>query len=76
EGITGALADEINAYTSVDIAAGVYTDRWSIEGFFDNVFDETFWLSNSTGGSLQGTFVTFVPRTFGVRLSVKFGSLR
>ena len=57
----------------VDISAGVETDRWRAVAYFDNVFDEAYWLSNFTGSRLRGTAVIVVPRTFGVRFTYKLG---
>lgn len=76
EGFEPVLADAVNEYTVANFALGLETEGFVFEGFIDNAFDETYWLSNTTGGSLRGTAVNFIPRTYGLRLRYKFGTFR
>jgi len=67
-------ADLLNEFTTLDLSAGIIADRWRLEAYFENVTNETYWLSNATGGRLRGTRVDFLPRMFGLRYNYKFGS--
>ncbi len=69
-------ADMNNAFDLTDVTLDIGNDRWSLSAYFENVFDKTYWLANSTGSSLHGTFVAFIPRTYGLRFNMNFRSPR
>jgi iron complex outermembrane recepter protein len=72
ESIFRDLADLNNAYTTVDASIGLGHKGVKAVLYIENIFDEIYWLSNETGFSHRGTFVDFIPRTWGIRLTGKF----
>jgi iron complex outermembrane receptor protein len=70
------LADMNPAFQVTDISLDLEAERWSLSAYFENVSDTTYWLANSTGSSLHGTFVAFIPRTYGLRFTANLKSPR
>ncbi|MBB4632775.1 TonB-dependent receptor [Sphingosinicella soli] len=80
------LVGSLPSYTTVDISAGVRTDRWTVELYARNLFDSrgqvtrTFQCGESTCGdpdgetAIGGKFYTIVttPRTIGLKVGTKF----
>jgi iron complex outermembrane receptor protein len=58
-------------FKTLDLSFEIERGAWRMSLYARNVLDETFWLSTSSGPSLRGTFVTFMPRTYGVRVSYR-----
>ncbi len=76
-GITYSPADQLGrlrAYTTADFSAGADFDKYSLELFIDNAFDERAEISRfAQCGACQRTYIVPVrPRTFGVRAGAKF----
>ena len=68
---------DLDSYDLVSLRAGWDSERVSIYGFVDNVFDEVYAESTLVGGvSPQGTNVSFAvpgqPRRFGVGARIRF----
>lgn len=74
EGTGRDEADLINSFSVVDLSMGINAADWSVTAYLDNAFDEEYWLSNTTGGSLRGTFNYFQPRSYGIRFNYRFGN--
>lgn len=70
------LLGELDAYTTVDVSAGVENGTYSLELFVDNVADERGELTRFTqcaeATCLQPYIVPVRPRTFGLRFGQKF----
>jgi iron complex outermembrane receptor protein len=64
------------AFEVVDLSAGVSNDRWSVIAYAENIFDENYWLGAVSGLSLRGTRAIFMPRSFGLRVSLTLGADR
>jgi iron complex outermembrane receptor protein len=60
---------DLPGYDLVNLSIGLSSERWSAMLYGENVLDETYWISTSAGPNLRGAFVTFVPRTFGLRFT-------
>lgn len=72
---TAAVLGKLDAFTTVDFAAGLEWDRISAELFIDNAFDELGDLSrfqNCGQCNLRINIVPNQPRTIGLRLGAKF----
>lgn len=72
---TAAVLGKLDAFTTVDFAAGLEWDRISAELFVNNAFDELGDLSrfqNCGQCNLRINIVPNQPRTIGVRLGAKF----
>jgi outer membrane receptor protein involved in Fe transport len=67
---------EMPEFTTVDLSAGVANDRWALTAYMENALNETYWVGATGGLSVRGSRVIFVPRTFGIRLTVNFSSPR
>jgi iron complex outermembrane receptor protein len=67
------LAEEQPQFETLNLSVRLTDGRWAVTGYFDNVLDETYWLSTTTGQSLRGTFATYTPRTYGLRVSYRWG---
>ena len=78
-GATGNEVTEVDllldAYTIVNLSAGVTWDRWSASLYVNNVGDENANLSfdRERGGRARLGFRTNQPRTFGVVVRANFG---
>ena len=59
-------------FQTVDLSAGIRTDDWSITAYFENVFNEKYWLGDTGGVSIRGTQAFFLPRRFGLRYEHSF----
>jgi outer membrane receptor protein involved in Fe transport len=80
------LVGDLPSYTTVDLSAGVKSDRWSVELYARNLFDSkgqvtrTIQCVETTCGdpdgltAIGGKFYTVVttPRTIGLRVGTKF----
>jgi iron complex outermembrane receptor protein len=66
----------LDAYSTVDLSAGVDNGSYSVELFVDNVADERGELTRFTqcaeATCLQPYIVPVRPRTFGLRFGQKF----
>ncbi len=63
----------IDSYERVDLRVGLESDRWRIEAFADNVFDEIYGSSILLNGySLSGAEITSMPRLYGIKGTVTF----
>ena len=69
-----AITGTLKAYTLVDLFAGYTWDRYSVELFGTNIFDERNQLSRGVGCGpcTQVRIVPGRPRTFGLRAGVRF----
>jgi len=81
-----AIQGDLDAYTTVDLSAGLTNGRWKIDLFVKNLFDvngdlgRTIQCAESVCGdpdgltAIGGKFYTYVtrPRTIGVRVGTKF----
>jgi len=81
-----SIVGSLPSYTTVDVSAGVRTDRWSVELYARNLFDSrgqvtrTIQCGESVCGdpdgvtSIGGKFYTVVttPRTIGLKVGTKF----
>ncbi len=75
--IEQAIVGNLDAYTTVDLSAGIKHDNWSLDLFLKNAFDERAQLGKFTACRVQvcgGDTYTIAsqPRTFGVRFSQEF----
>lgn len=62
-------ASELPKFGVVNLSAGISTDRWNLVAYMENVTDEMYWISVTSGTSLRGSRAIFIPRTFGVRFN-------
>jgi iron complex outermembrane recepter protein len=69
EWIDGNPIWDLPSYSLVNLSLGLSRDRWSATVYAENLLDETYWVSAGAGSSLRGSFVTFLPRTYGVRFT-------
>lgn len=70
---TFGSAPEIPGYETLDLRAGVQTDRWSLTAFIRNATDERDAVS--LGGFTPGSPISVAPlrpRTFGITLGANF----
>lgn len=71
------ISGDLPESSVLDLSIGLEADRWRVTAYFDNLLDDTYWISNSRlggFGSIRGTFSDFVPRTYGLRFNYKFGA--
>jgi iron complex outermembrane recepter protein len=69
EWIDGNPIYDVPSYSVVNLSVGVSGERWSVSAYAENLLDETYWVSAGAGSSLRGSFVTFLPRTYGLRFA-------
>ena len=63
------------AYTLTNVRvtlASALDDRWSVQLWSRNVFDEDFYTSGQSGGNFTVTRINGMPRTWGVSLDMRF----
>ena len=71
------LIDDLDAYTTVDLSAGLKAEKWSLDFFLKNAFDERAELGKfaqcaTLTCGVQPYTVSARPRTFGIRYSREF----
>jgi iron complex outermembrane receptor protein len=67
----------VPAFDTVDLSIGVDAgDRWSLTAYAENLLDEDYFLSTQFEAetSRRGGFVSFLPRTYGLRFTMNFGN--
>lgn len=69
--LNAAFREQLDAYTEVNISAGISRDQWNVTVYADNVTNE---LGELGAGAPDGVFRVspIRPRTIGVRLGVDF----
>jgi outer membrane receptor protein involved in Fe transport len=72
-----AIVGDLDAYTLVDLSAGIHHANWSLDLFLKNAFDERAELGKFTACKISvcgGDTYTIAaqPRTFGVRFTQEF----
>lgn len=67
---------KVPKYETVDLSVGLgdLDERWTLTAYAENILDEDYFLSTQfeADTSRRGGFVSFLPRTYGVRFTVTF----
>lgn len=67
---------KVPKYETVDVSVGIAAadEQWSLTAYADNILDEDYFLSTQfeADTSRRGGFVSFLPRTWGLRFTVSF----
>lgn len=63
--------NSLPAWETLDLSAAIEGRNWSLQGYFENVLDETYY-TQQTNWSFRPT-VYFIPRIYGARFIYKFG---
>lgn len=67
---------KVPKYETVDLALGIgaLDDRWTLTAYAENILDEDYFLSTQfeADTSRRGGFVSFLPRTYGLRFTVAY----
>jgi outer membrane receptor protein involved in Fe transport len=71
------LVDDLDAYTTVDLSAGLKAEKWSLDVFLKNAFDERAELGKFSQCAtltcgVQPYTISARPRTLGVRYTREF----
>jgi iron complex outermembrane receptor protein len=58
----------------LDLGIGALDDRWTLTAYAENILDEDYFLSTQfeADTSRRGGFVSFLPRTYGLRVTFTF----
>jgi iron complex outermembrane receptor protein len=62
----------VNAYDKVNLRVGVETDRFSVVGYVENLFDSDYYTASFDFGFANGVAVLPALRRWGVRANVRF----
>lgn len=60
------------SFSTLDLSVGVSGSKWTVTGYFNNLFDDIYWFNDVGGISRRGVEAYFVPRTYGLRATVQF----
>lgn len=70
----GDTIRDLPSFNVLDMSIGISSDSWTVSAYFENVFDEKWWLGDTGGASHRGLGQAyFVPRTFGIRFTYRYG---
>ncbi|WP_084421451.1 TonB-dependent receptor [Henriciella litoralis] len=64
--------DYTDAYTVVNLQAGLSRDNWQVTGYVENLFDDNSITYVHPESFLDGRYARQRPQTFGVRVSVEY----
>jgi iron complex outermembrane receptor protein len=62
---------EFPKFGVANLQATIENDRWSATAYIDNAFSKAYWFVTGADGTLSGDIGQFIPRTFGVRFTIK-----
>jgi iron complex outermembrane receptor protein len=63
----------VPGFSVANLRVGLDHENFSINGFVENLFEENYYTSTSENFGLSGMRVRPHPRTFGVRVRVRYG---
>ncbi|MEM5516272.1 TonB-dependent receptor [Henriciella sp. AS95] len=71
-GVPAPTFDYTDAYTVVNLQAGLSKDNWKLAGYVENLFDDNSITYVHPESFLDGRYARQRPQTFGVRVSVEY----
>jgi len=73
DSLTIVPAGELPRFGVANFAVGLGTYRWNASAYIDNAFSETYWFGTAAAATQLRPAASFAPRTYGLRLTVRFG---